>query len=130
MDLGQARAILDLAHSAFVSMDEEGRIVYWNIRAEEMFGFTRAEAVGRILADTVVPERFREAHWHGLRRFLETGEGPVLNQRIEMTALRSDESPSTRSSQTPPSARRRSTSASFCSMSCSSRCVGRRSGWR
>jgi PAS domain S-box-containing protein len=90
MDIGQARAILDLAHSAFISMDEEGRIVYWNIRAEEIFGFTRAEAVGRVLADTVIPERLRESHWEGLRRFCETGEGPVLNKRLEMTALRSD----------------------------------------
>jgi PAS domain S-box-containing protein len=90
MDIGQARAILDLAHSAFISMDEEGRIVYWNIRAEEIFGFTRAEAVGRVLADTVIPERLRDSHWEGLRRFRETGEGAVLNKRLEMTAIRSD----------------------------------------
>jgi PAS domain S-box-containing protein len=90
MDIGQARAILDLAHSAFVSMDEDGRIVYWNIRAEEIFGFTRAEAVGRVLADTVIPERLRASHWEGLRRFRETGEGTVLNKRLEMSALRAD----------------------------------------
>jgi PAS domain S-box-containing protein len=90
MDIGQARAILDLAHSAFISMDEEGRIAYWNVRAEEIFGFTRAEAVGRVLADTVIPERLRETHWEGLRRFLETGEGKALNKRLEMTALRCD----------------------------------------
>ena len=90
MDIGQARAILDLAHSAFVSMDEDGRIVYWNIRAEEIFGFTRGEAVGRVLADTVIPERLRASHWEGLRRFLETGEGAVLNKRLEMSALRAD----------------------------------------
>jgi PAS domain S-box-containing protein len=90
MDIGQARAILDLAHSAFISIDEEGRIVYWNVRAEEIFGLTRQEAVGRVLADTVIPERLRASHWEGLRRFRETGEGPVLNKRLEMTALRSD----------------------------------------
>jgi PAS domain S-box-containing protein len=90
MDLEQARSILDVAHSAFISMDEEGRIVYWNVRAEEMFGLTRAEAEGRLLADVVIPERLRDAHWQGLRHFLETGEGPVLNKRIEMSALRSD----------------------------------------
>jgi PAS domain S-box-containing protein len=90
MDIGQARAILDLAHSAFISIDEEGLIVYWNVRAEEIFGLTREEAVGRVLADTVIPERLRASHWEGLRRFCETGEGPVLNKRLEMTALRSD----------------------------------------
>jgi PAS domain S-box-containing protein len=90
MDLGQARAILDLAHSAFISMDEEGRITYWNIRAEEIFGFSRAQAVGRLLAETVIPEHLREAHREGLRRFFQTGEGAVLNERLELSALRSD----------------------------------------
>jgi PAS domain S-box-containing protein len=43
-----------------------------------------------VLADTIIPERMRDAHWEGLRRFRETGEGPVLNQRVELTALRAD----------------------------------------
>ncbi len=88
MDTAQARSILDMAQSAFISMDEEGRITYRNVRAEEMFGITRDEAVGRVLADTIIPERLREAHWEGLRRFRETGEGPMLNRRIELSALR------------------------------------------
>ena len=51
MDLEQARAILDLAQSAFISMDEEGRITYWNIRAEEIFGLSREQALGRAEAE-------------------------------------------------------------------------------
>ena len=88
MNLDQARAILNYAHSAFISMDERGRIRYWNIRAEEMFGLTRAQAEGRNLADTIIPEHLREAHREGLRRFLQTGEGRVLNKRLELSALR------------------------------------------
>jgi PAS domain S-box-containing protein len=90
MDLDQARAILNYAHSAFVSMDEHGRIVYWNIRAEEMFGLTRAQAEGKSIAETIVPSHLREAHRDGLRRFLQTGEGELLNRRVELSALRSD----------------------------------------
>ncbi|HWX52582.1 MAG TPA: SpoIIE family protein phosphatase, partial [Solirubrobacteraceae bacterium] len=90
MDTAQARSILDLAQNAFISMDEEGRIIYWNIRAEEMFGLPRAQAVGRLLADTIIPERMRDAHWEGLRRFRETGEGPILNRRTELSAMRAD----------------------------------------
>jgi PAS domain S-box-containing protein len=90
MDVDQGQAILNLAHSAFISMDEDGRIVYWNIRAEEMFGLTREQAIGRVLADTIIPERYHEEHQRGLRRFLETGEGPVLNKRIELSALGPD----------------------------------------
>jgi PAS domain S-box-containing protein len=90
MDLGRARKILNVAHSAFVSMDEEGRITYWNIRAEETFGIGRDEAVGRLLSETIIPERDREAHQAGLRRFLETGTGPVIDNRLELTAIRAD----------------------------------------
>jgi PAS domain S-box-containing protein len=44
MDLGRARKILNVADSAFISMDDEGRITCWNIRAEEAFGWTREPA--------------------------------------------------------------------------------------
>lgn len=90
MELDQAQSVLELTHSAFVSMDEEGRIAYWNARAEEMFGYERGEVLGKVLADTIIPERYREAHWQGLLRFLETGEGPILSKRVELSALRSD----------------------------------------
>ena len=90
MDLGHARKILNIAHSAFISMDGQGRITYWNIRAEETFGLRREDAVGRSLADTIIPERLRDAHRRGLERFRETGEGPLLDRRAELVAVRAD----------------------------------------
>ncbi len=90
MDLAQAQAVLELTHSAFVSMDEQGRITYWNARAEEMFGFEREAVLGKVLADTIVPERYRDAHWRGLRRFLQTGVGTILDRRLELSALCAD----------------------------------------
>jgi PAS domain S-box-containing protein len=90
MQPDQARAILELTQSAFVSMDEEGRIAYWNARAEEMFGYERKDVLGKALADTIIPERYRDAHRRGLRRFLKTGEGSLLDRRIELSALRRD----------------------------------------
>jgi diguanylate cyclase (GGDEF)-like protein/PAS domain S-box-containing protein len=90
MDLGTAHPILDTAHNAFISMDERGRITYWNPRAAEIFGYSREEAVGRELADTIIPPEYRDAHWEGLRRFLAEGVGPVLGNRLTLTALRRD----------------------------------------
>ena len=55
-----------------------------------MFGWSVGEAVGQRMADTIIPPQHREAYKRGLRKFLETGEGPVLNRRIEITALRRD----------------------------------------
>ncbi|HEV3146925.1 MAG TPA: PAS domain S-box protein, partial [Gemmataceae bacterium] len=79
--------ILDAAYDACVGMDENGRIVAWNPRAEAVFGWPRAEALGRMVADTIIPERYRAAHRAGLERLLMTGEGRVLNQNLELSAL-------------------------------------------
>jgi PAS domain S-box-containing protein len=85
-----AEFILDRAYSAVVSMDEQGLVTGWNPSAEATFGLTREEAIGRPVAELIVPERLREAHREGLRRFLATGEGRVLDRRLEMRALRAD----------------------------------------
>jgi PAS domain S-box-containing protein len=84
------RAVLNSALSAVVVMDTEGRIADWNARAEIMFGRSRAEAIGRDLGELVIPQRYREAHRRGMERFLKTGHGAVLNQLLEMPALRRD----------------------------------------
>ncbi|MGH2831431.1 MAG: SpoIIE family protein phosphatase [Solirubrobacteraceae bacterium] len=90
MDLPDTQAILEVAHSAVISMDESGRIVYWNPRAEQIFGIPRERAIGRVLADTIIPERYREAHWHGLRQFKRTGSGRLLDEQVQLSALRAD----------------------------------------
>ena len=83
----RARLIVDTAHDAFIGIDSDGRVVAWNAQAEATFGWARAEVVGRSLAETIVPPAFRDAHNAGMRRFHETGEAPVVNQRLELTAL-------------------------------------------
>jgi PAS domain S-box-containing protein len=83
----RARTIIDTAHDAFVGIDSAGRIVDWNSRAEETFGWTAAEVMGQTLADVIIPHEFREAHVRGIQRFLATGDAPVVNKRLEVTAL-------------------------------------------
>jgi len=84
------QGIFETAHDAFISMSGDGRITYWNARAEQMFGYTRAQAVGMSLAETIVPPRFRDAHRRGLQRFLDTGVGTILDQPIDLDACRQD----------------------------------------
>jgi diguanylate cyclase (GGDEF)-like protein/PAS domain S-box-containing protein len=84
------RAILHGAHEAYVAMDPGGFILDWNTEAEAIFGWSREEAVGRVLADTIIPEPHRDAHLRGLERFRETGEGRVIGERIEIEALHRD----------------------------------------
>jgi PAS domain S-box-containing protein len=87
---GPPQDIFESAHDAFISMDGEGRIVYWNARAVEMFGYEKHEALGMRVADAVIPPNEREAHREGLRRILATGEGRVLDRLLELTARRRD----------------------------------------
>ncbi len=84
------RRILESALDAVVSMDSEGLIIDWNPQAETTFGWKRNEIVGQPLVLTIIPAQYREAHKKGLARFLESGVGPILNQRIEITALHRD----------------------------------------
>ena len=86
----RTRVIIDNALDAVVSMDSCGIVTDWSAQAERMFGWSRMEAVGRAMSDTIIPQRYREAHDKGLKKFLQTGEGPVLNKRIEITALSRD----------------------------------------
>jgi two-component system sensor histidine kinase/response regulator len=81
------RAILETAQDAFIGMDSDGRIIDWNPRAEQVFGWRADEVLGLLLQDVVVPQSLRAAHAAGLARFLGGGEARVLGQRVELMAL-------------------------------------------
>jgi PAS domain S-box-containing protein len=84
------KAIIDAALDAVITMDGDGVIHGWSPQAERVFGWPASEAAGRRLSTTIIPPRYRDAHERGLAHFLASGEGPVLNQRIEITGLRRD----------------------------------------
>ncbi|TMF54705.1 MAG: EAL domain-containing protein [Chloroflexi bacterium] len=84
----QLRDMLDAALDAHIVMDRHGRITEWNAQAEAMFGWRRDEVVGKELADTLIPPALRDAHRTALGHYLTTGDGPILNRRVELEALR------------------------------------------
>ena len=86
----RVRSILDNALDAVITIDSDGRITWWNPQAEKIFGWSQREAVGRSLAETIIPFRDQESHRKGLKRFMATGEGPILNRRIETEAKHRD----------------------------------------
>ncbi|MEZ4695572.1 MAG: ATP-binding protein [Rhodothermales bacterium] len=81
-------AMLETALDAIISIDASGHIVDFNPAAEVTFGFKAEEALGKKMADLIMPERYREAHEAGFQRFLQTGDGPILGKRIELDAIR------------------------------------------
>ena len=82
--------MLDAALDAVVTMDAGGRVIGWNRAAEATFGYTASEADGREMAELIVPEHLRDAHRHGLARYLQTKRGVVLDRRLELTGARRD----------------------------------------
>lgn len=83
----RTRRIIESAYDAFISIDARGLITDWNPRAEQIFGWTRSEALGRSLAETIVPPLYRDAHNRGMQRYQETGESRILDRRLEMPAV-------------------------------------------
>jgi PAS domain S-box-containing protein len=86
----RTRSIIQTANDAFITINSRGDIEDWNSRAESVFGWKRDEVIGRSLSTAIVPEKYREAHREGMKKYLRTGEGPVLNNRIEISAVHRD----------------------------------------
>jgi PAS domain S-box-containing protein len=83
-------AILQAALDCIIAIDHEGRIIEFNPAAEKTFGYSRAEALGKPLAQLVIPPSVRKRHERSLGRYLSSGESSVLGKTIEITAMRAD----------------------------------------
>ena len=86
----RVRAVLESALDAVITIDENGRILEFNPAAEMTFGRPRADAIGAQMVELLIPPALRDAHNRGFERFLATGEGTIIDRRVESTALRAD----------------------------------------
>src|SRR5687768_18190185 len=84
------RAYLDAALDCVIMADASGCVVEFNPAAERTFGYTRDEALGRTMAELIVPPSLRERHITAFARFIETGHGSMLGRRLELTGMRAD----------------------------------------
>jgi PAS domain S-box-containing protein len=83
-------AVVNIALDCIITIDHEGRILEWNPAAERTFGHSRSEVLGRQMAETIVPAKYRDAHYRGFSRHLQTGESHILGRRIEIEGMRAD----------------------------------------
>jgi len=90
LDSLQFGAVLKTALDAVVVMRTDGTVAGWNDVAARDFGWAFAEVENRRMSEIIIPERYREAHEKGLAHYLATGEGPVLDTRLELEALHRD----------------------------------------
>jgi PAS domain S-box-containing protein len=80
--------ILDTSLDAIITINEDSFVTGWNQSAQSILGYTEAEAIGQPLHDLIIPPRFISRHLAGMDHYLKSGVGPVLNQRIELVAVR------------------------------------------
>jgi PAS domain S-box-containing protein len=59
----------------------------WNPQAAKIFGWKEHEIIGRALADTIIPPQYRDRHLTGMKKYHETGEGPILRTPFEITGM-------------------------------------------
>ena len=74
---------------AVVVSNVDGKIVLWNPAAEQMFGYTEVEALGKNL-DIITPDRFRQRHWDGYHKSMETGTTKYGKQTLRVPAVHKD----------------------------------------
>ena len=84
------RAIVDTALDGVITIDSTGIVTDWNAQATAILGWSREEALGRVFSQTIMSEQDRQAHEQGIREFLRTGAGAILNRRIEIVAQHRD----------------------------------------
>src|SRR6185312_11989596 len=83
-------AVLQSALDCVVTMDQNGTILEFNPAAERTFGYSADEAIGRELAEVLIPPDLRERHRVGLARYLSSRKPRMLDRRVELRGMRKD----------------------------------------
>ena len=84
----QLSRVIDSSLDAVITIDDSGKVIQWSKQAQHVFGYNKSEAIGKTLSELIIPQQYRQAHEDGMNHFFKTGEGPVINQRIEISALK------------------------------------------
>lgn len=84
------RGIVETAKDAMICISENGIIYQWNKSAEEMFGYSAHEAIGKDIHSLITPERFCEKAYEGFKTFSRTGTGNIIGKTIELVGLKKD----------------------------------------
>lgn len=86
---GLEQRVVASASDAIVVADRRGIVQYWNVAAEDMFGFTADKALGSHL-NLIIPEKHRQAHAHGYDKVARTGETKYAGSVLSVPAITAD----------------------------------------
>jgi PAS domain S-box-containing protein/putative nucleotidyltransferase with HDIG domain len=85
-------ALVESALDGVITMDDKGRIIAFNPAAEKIFGYRSDQVIGRLVSDTLIPIPMRKDHQSGLTQYLTTGKKKGIGRRVEVSAMRADQS--------------------------------------
>jgi len=83
------RSVVETASDAIISIDSRGNIVFWNRAAENIFGYSSDEAIGKSVT-FIMPERFRKDHRMGMNRMTSTRKSKIIGKTVEVVGLNKD----------------------------------------
>ncbi len=78
--------LIDTAKDSIVSIDQNGKVIVWNLSAEKTFGYSKHEMIGQPIT-TIIPERYKDKDQEGIERYLKTGNNIITGKTIEVDGL-------------------------------------------
>jgi PAS domain S-box-containing protein len=84
----RTRLIIENSLDAFIAIDSDGIINDWNLQAEKQFGWSRKQVIGKMVAEVIVPSRFRDKHVLDKNQLFSIAKGRFMNRRREMYVLK------------------------------------------
>jgi PAS domain S-box-containing protein len=83
-------AMFEAALDCVITIDHDGKVIEFNPAAQRTFGYSEEEAIGREMAELIVPPSLRDRHRQALVRYVATGRSTILGKRLELTGMRAD----------------------------------------
>jgi PAS domain S-box-containing protein len=83
------RSVVETAIDAIITIDQRGKIIFWNRQAEQMFGYSRTDIIGQP-ATVIMPQRYHKAHRHSLREIAAMEHYNVPEKIRELDGLKKD----------------------------------------
>jgi PAS domain S-box-containing protein len=78
------------AKDAVIMLDGRGRVIFWNLAAETIFGYSPEKALGCDLHTLLAPPEYSARYRAGLAKFMASGQGAAIGRTLELPALRAD----------------------------------------
>jgi len=86
----EINTILNSASDSIVILDQKGTIIQFNSAAEKVFQYSKKEIIGRMLGNTILPDKEYGKYHQGIYRYYESGNSYITGKLLELSAQKKD----------------------------------------